>query len=60
MVDSLGTLLDTLSCSNVYACYTDRCHLPSILITNPFQFVMNWNDFELSLLLSLPYLPNSS
>lgn len=47
LVDSLGTLLDTLSCSNVYVCYTDRYHLPSVLIANSFQFVMNWNDFAL-------------
>ena len=60
LIGSKDSLNDTSSYSTVYACYTDRCHLPFILIVNPFQFVMNWNEFELSLLLSLPYLPNSS
>lgn len=60
LIDSKDSLIDTPSYSTVYVRHTDRCHLSSILIVNPFQFVMNWNEFELSLLLSLPYLPNSS
>jgi len=54
LIDSKDSLNDTSSYSTVYACYTDRCHLPFILIVNPFQFVINWKEFEISLLLILP------
>jgi len=60
LIDSKDSLNDTSSYSIVYAYHTDRCHLLSILVTNSFQFVMNWKDFELSLLLSLPSLLKSS
>lgn len=60
LIDSKDSLIDTPSYSTVYVRHTDRCHLSSILIVNLFQFVMNWNEFELSLLLSLPSLLNSS
>nr|DAP51720.1 MAG TPA: hypothetical protein [Caudoviricetes sp.] len=60
LIDSKDSLIDTSSYSTAYACYSDRCHLPFILIVSPFQFVMNWNEFEFSLLFSLPSLLKSS
>lgn len=54
LIDSKDSLIDTSSYSIVYVRHTDRCHLLSVLIANSFQFVINWKEFELSLLLILP------
>ena len=60
LIDGKDSLIDTSAYSTVYIRHTDRCHLLSVFRANLFQFVMNWKEFELSLLLSLPSLLNSS